>query len=211
MAVIFDMDGTLIDSERIYLEMWKEVVDVNRYPGFMDLALRMVGIPAQDGKEIFCAKYGNDFPYEQIWNDLDNLFCERYKTEPVPLKSGAKELLEHLRRKGIKLAVASSTPSPLVQNNLRNAGILEYFDEIISGEMVKRGKPHPDIFLLAAEKLGDDPADCTVIEDSPDGIRAAYAAGMKPIMIPDLIPPTEEILAKASAVFPSLSELISVL
>lgn len=211
MTVIFDMDGTLIDSERIYLEMWKEVVDVNRYPGFMDLALHMVGIPAQDGKEIFCERYGSDFPYEQIWNDLDNLFCERYKTEPIPLKPGVKELLEHLQNKGIRLAVASSTPSPLVQNNLRNAGILEYFDEIISGEMVYHGKPSPEIFLLAAEKLGDDPADCTVIEDSPDGIRAAYAAGMKPIMIPDLIPPSEEILSKTSAVFPSLSELISVL
>ena len=211
MAVIFDMDGTLVDSERIYLELWPEVCDTSLYPGFKEVALKLVGIPADEGKRFFTDRYGEDFPYEKIWGDVESLFNQRYAVTPLPVKPGALSLLRHLKEKGIKTAVASSTPSPQVQINLKNAGLYGYIDVFITGEMVQHGKPSPDIFLLAAKKLNEEPEDCVVIEDSPDGIKAAHAAGMKVYMIPDLIEPTEEIRKMTDGIYNTLNDLTEIL
>ncbi|MBQ1385455.1 MAG: HAD family phosphatase [Erysipelotrichales bacterium] len=211
MAVIFDMDGTLLDTERIYLELWPEVADVSRYPGFRDAALKLVGIPANEGKHIFTELYGEDFPYDELWDKVISLFETRYETLPLPVKPGALSLLRSLKEKGVKTALASSTPSPLAQNNLKNAGLYDYIDFFITGEMVHHGKPDPEIFLLAAKTLGEKPEDCVVIEDSPDGIKAAHAAGMKVIMIPDLIEPTEEIRKMTDGIYNTLNDLTEIL
>ena len=124
----------------------------------------------------------------------------------LDLKPGAAALLKTLHAAGWKLAVASSSPRVMVIKNLEHAGIAAWFDQVICGGEVARGKPCPDIFLLASARLGLDPADCLVLEDSPNGLRAAKAAGCRPIMIPDLVRPTPELLAFCT-VYPSLCEV----
>ena len=124
----------------------------------------------------------------------------------VPVKKGAEEILRAFRENGYKLAVASSTDAKQIEHNQVLTGLRSYFDEIISGQEVKNGKPHPDIFLLAAKRIGCRPEDCYVFEDSLNGVRAGYAAGCKTIMIPDLIAPTEDVRQAAFGIYESLAE-----
>ena len=132
------------------------------------------------------------------------MFRERYGEGRLPLKPGVVKILEELKRNNIPLALASSTRSDIVKLEMEEANLLPYFDAVLGGDMVPRSKPEPDIFLAAAAALEADPTCCYVLEDSHNGIRAAYRAGMHPIMVPDMQQPTEEIRGIAEAVVENL-------
>lgn len=136
--------------------------------------------------------YGEDFPYDKYAGEASQMYHERYDGGKLPVKAGVLQLLVFLKMNGKKIALASSTRRQTVVNQLRDAELLSFFDEIITGDMVIKSKPEPDIFLLACVKTGVSPARAYAIEDSYNGIRAASRGGLKPIMVPDLLPENEE-------------------
>lgn len=202
--IIFDMDGVIFDSERIVGSLWEELGREEKLCGITDVYRLCVGVKADRSREIFREKYGADFPYDEYKARLSRRYHERYDGGRLPLKPGARELLKHLHDAGWHAALASSTRLTVVEKQIEDAGLSPYFDVILGGESVLRSKPEPDIFLLACEKLGAEPELTHVIEDSPNGIRAAHAGGMIPIMVPDTIEPDEEIRKMARHVLPDL-------
>ena len=197
-AVIFDMDGVLFDSESVYIEGY--VKYASDYPDIRETSLSCVGANGKKTREIFLAKYGEDFPFDDYYRKVKAYV----RSNPIPLKKGAAEILKFLSENNIPLALASSTSTPSVMKMLEEAYLLPYFDKIICGDMVSHSKPHPEIFLKTAEELGYAPENCYVIEDSYNGIRAAYNAGMIPVMVPDILQPDEEIREKLRFLFPDL-------
>ena len=194
-AVIFDMDGVLFDSESVYIEGY--VKYASDYPQIRETALSCIGANGRRTREIFAERYGEDFPFDAYYRRVKAYV----QSSPIPLKKGAAEILKFLSEKNIPLALASSTSSPSVTKMLSDADILRYFDKVICGDMVSHSKPHPEIFLKAGEELGYPPGRCYVIEDSFNGVRAAYTAGMIPVMVPDILQPDEEIQEKLSYLF----------
>ena len=158
-------------------------------------------------RQIFLDYYGADFPYDAYCEERRRNFREKYSHGRLPLKPGVIELLESLKQKGFLTGIASSTRTETVREEIRDAGLLKYFDVIVGGDQVERSKPAPDIFLKAAENLGAQPGKCCVIEDSYNGILAASAAGMFPVMVPDLLPPNDEMRGKAGLIADSLVEI----
>lgn len=207
MAVIFDMDGVIFDSERLVVETWVEVAKKYGIEGIEDACAACVGINAQATELKMKEIYGEEFPYQEYKKEASALYHERYDDGRLPTKPGIRELLEFLHANNIRTAVASSTRRAVVEQEIRDAGLAPFFQKIICGDMVERSKPAPDIFLKAAEELGVNPEVCYVIEDSYNGIRGAHAAGMHPIMVPDMLPPTEEMEKLAEQIFPSLFEV----
>lgn len=198
-AVIFDMDGVLFDSESVYIEGY--VKYASDYPDIRETSLSCIGANGRRTREIFVEKYGGEFPFDEYYRKVKAYV----QSHPIPLKTGAVEILKFLSKKNIPIALASSTSSQSVMKMLREADILHYFDKVICGDMVSHSKPHPEIFLKAGEELGYPPDSCYVIEDSYNGIRAAFNAGMIPVMVPDILQPDEEIREKLSYLFSDLS------
>ena len=203
-AVIFDMDGVIFDSERLVIECWETIAKKYNIPGIVEICMRVQGNNREETGKRFREKYGNDFPYEAYKKEVSALFRHLYGGGRLPLKPGVAEILEELKRGDIPLALASSTRTDIVKLELDEARLLQYFDAVLGGDMVPRSKPEPDIFLAAAEALGVSPANCYVLEDSFNGIRAAYRAGMHPVMVPDMQQPTDEIRRLAEAVVENL-------
>ena len=158
-------------------------------------------------KEKFSERYGQEFSYDKYKKEMSDLFHANAAGGKLPKKPGLQELLEYLRRENIKTAVASSTRRELVTRELKEGGLLSYFDEIVCGDMVKRSKPEPDIYLEACRRLQERSEDCYAIEDSYNGIRSAKRAGMHPIMVPDQAAPTEEMEELADCILTSLYEV----
>ena len=210
-AVIFDMDGVIFDTERIWIECWAPVGRKYGIRG-IETVLReqCVGITAAAMKAALQEAYGADFPYDRYVKEATAIFRARYEPH-LPMKKGVRELLSFLREAGAPTALASSTPTGTVRRELSDAGLLDFFSVITGGEEVRRSKPAPDIFLLAAERLNAAPGAFFVLVDSYNGIRAARAAGMRPLMVPDLLPPDEEMRTTAEAILPSLTEVIDYL
>ena len=192
-AVVFDMDGVIFDSERAVMQCWKEVASRHNIPDIEKAILACTGTTMVRTREIMLNLYGADFPYDEYARESSVIFHSRYDGGRLPMKPGVKELLTFLKEHDKKIALASSTRQQVVTDELRDAGIIEYFDRIICGDMVSRSKPAPDIFLKACEELNVSPSDSYAIEDSYNGIRAAHAGGLHPIMVPDLLPADEEI------------------
>ena len=203
-AVIFDMDGVIFDTERVWIECWAPVGQAH---GIRDIETVLrdecVGITASAMKAILLETYGADFAYDQYVKEATAIFKARYGLTP-PMKDGVKALLSFLREAGAPVALASSTGTKTIRAELEAAGLIDCFTVITGGEEVARSKPAPDIFQLAARRLDAPPGRCFVIEDSYNGIRAARAAGMRPIMVPDLLQPDDEMRAAAEAILPSL-------
>lgn len=190
-AVIFDMDGLMIDSERVWQAQWPDV-------------LAKFGLVYKEGlKEACTASSGAVFEgivrgfypdadvagiREELWESAG-----RALARGVDAKPGLHELMDWLDENHVPRAIASASDVPLIRRNMHNIGLDGRFDAIVSGDMVSRGKPFPDIFLLAAERLGVDPARTLVLEDSNPGIRAASAGGFIPVMVPDLHQPEEDV------------------
>ncbi len=207
-AVIFDMDGVIFDSESKVIECWIETAERHGIKDIEELCRMCLGTNAAETKRIALEFYGKDFPYDEYKKEMSDLYHLRYDNGRLPMKAGIKELLIFLKDNGIKIALASSTRSVVVNNQLRDAGILPYFDKIVCGDMVSRSKPAPDIFLKACEELCVAPQNAIGIEDSYNGIRSVHSAGMRPIMVPDLAPPTAEMERLAEIILPSLTKVI---
>lgn len=194
-AVIFDMDGVIFDSEKVICDLWEELAKEYNLANMEELMVKCIGLNDKATYQCFKDMYGEDVDYEFYKGIVSKRYHEKYDGGRLPMKPGVNELLSFLKENGIKTALASSTNVRTVTNQLKDAGVLQFFDVVVGGDMVTRSKPDPEIFLHAAEMLGIDPKDAFIIEDSFNGIRAAHAAGAKPVMVPDLIQPDDEIKA----------------
>ena len=210
-AVVFDMDGVIFDSERAVMQCWEEVASRHNIPNIEKAILACTGTTMVRTREIMLNLYGADFPYDEYARESSAIFHSRYDGGRLPMKPGVKELLTFLKEHDKKIALASSTRQQVVTDELRDAGVIEYFDRIICGDMVSRSKPAPDIFLKACEELNISPSDSYAIEDSYNGIRAAHAGGLHPIMVPDLLPADEEMQSLAEIVLLSLTSVMEYL
>jgi HAD superfamily hydrolase (TIGR01509 family) len=203
-GIIFDMDGLLLDTERIARIAWQEAARRAGHEMPDALFALMIGRSKRDSGELMRAQLGPNFEFEKIHAATAVLFEEILERDGLPLKPGARELLEHLAARQAPLAVATSTRNPVAARRLEQLGLLRYFPVLVTGDQVTHGKPAPDIYRLAAQRLGIDPAASFALEDSHAGIRSAHGAGLKVIMVPDLLPPTPEIAALTHAIVPSL-------
>jgi HAD superfamily hydrolase (TIGR01509 family) len=204
-AVIFDMDGLMLDTERLTIPLWDEAGKKFGYRIPYDTVIKMVGISSQNARDVLFREYGDDFPYEKIRDEF-RLFCKREYEKGIPHKKGLLFLLDRLTAAKIPFGVATSTRRETAMENLEKAGILEKFAAITGGDEVANGKPAPDIFLLAAKKLAAPPSACAGFEDSPAGLKALHAAGIRSVFIRDLIDPPPEILETVWRTCGDLSE-----
>lgn len=207
-AVIFDMDGVIFDSERIVYEGWKELSEKYGFKDLDTVYMKCIGVNNVMCKQIYLDFYGEDFPYDKYRQERSDNYHERYSGGRLPMKPGVKELLDYLKENNYQIAIASSTRTALVEEQIRDAGLLDYFSAIVGGDQVEKSKPEPDIFLRAADLLEVDPKEAYVIEDSYNGIRAAKAANMCPIMVPDMIDADEEMRETAWMICGDLVEVI---
>lgn len=210
-SVVFDMDGILFDTENLCKASW-EAVAIRRGLPDMDIIFpKCIGLNNNDSRQIVLTAYGEDFPYESFKKEASVWFWDKIEREGLPVKPGAKELLTWLKENGFRIALASSTKRTSVLDCVERAGFQEFFEEIITGDMVEHSKPQPDIFLKACEKIEAVPGNTYAIEDSYNGIRAAHAAGMIPLMVPDMLPPTEEMERLSTGIFGDLFEVLEYL
>ena len=210
-AVVFDMDGVIFDSERAVMNCWLELAQKYDIKDIEKPYFACVGTTMTRTREIMLETYGEDFPYDEYARESSLMYHEKYDGGKLPMKPGVMELLSYLKEKGKKIALASSTRRETVTNQLRWAGIIDYFDVIICGDMVARSKPAPDIFLKACQELGVSPENTYAIEDSYNGIRAAHAGQLRPIMVPDLLEANDEMRGMAEYVCDNLNEVIDYL
>ena len=206
-AVVFDMDGVIFDSERATMDCWIELAEKYSIPDIKTPYYKCIGVNAAMTRKIIFDAYGEDFPYDRYAAEASQMYHDKYDGGRLPVKKGAREILEFLKKNNKKIALASSSRKETVINQLRDAGLLDFFDEIVTGDMVEKSKPEPDIFLKACEKLGTLPQRSYAIEDSFNGIRAAYSGKLKPIMVPDILPADDEMRQKAEAVLESLLDV----
>lgn len=206
-AVVFDMDGIIFDSERLVIDCWKVVAEKYAIPNIEEACNECLGVNSVETKDKFLKRYGQDFPYDAYKSEMSKIYHDNYDGGRLPMKIGVVELLEYIKECGLKVALASSTRSEVVTQQLKDAGILNYFQVIVGGDMVTRSKPQPDIFLKACEELGVAPQESFAIEDSYNGIRAAAAGHLRPLMVPDLMPPTEEMRSLSEGICDTLLDV----
>lgn len=212
-GIIFDMDGLLFDTESIYYEANQVVADEYGLPFDKEIYSRFIGVSDEEVWQEFHKMYA-DHGQATVQAFIDKswgMAHEQFKSGKVALKPGVHELLAYLEAQKIPRVVASSNVRPVIEVLLEHAGIRDKFSAIISAEDVQFAKPDPEIFKIASERLAIQPSDGLVLEDSKNGILAAEGAGVPVIMVPDILPPTEELEAKTIKVLPSLHEVIDFL
>lgn len=192
--LIFDMDGLMIDTERLSEKSWKAAAKEHGYDIPQSVFNRIIGRDNRRIPEIFTEVLGEDYPYDLIYQEKCVRSAAYVKEHGVPVKEGLKECLDFAAAQQLKMAVASSTRHDRVCSYLEQIGILDCFQLIQSGEDIPRGKPNPDVFLLVCEKMGVDPGQAVVLEDSTNGLLAAKAAGIRSIWIPDLCVVPDEVI-----------------
>ena len=205
LAVILDMDGLMLDTEPLSATGLEKAGAELGYVLTDDLLHEMIGLNASTSTLLLERHFGNDFPTARLADRATARYRTALDRSGVPLKAGLREFLQFLDERCLPRAVATSTSTEFAMHILRQAGVLRHVDFVIGGEQVSNGKPAPDIFLTTARRLDHAPAECVVLEDSEPGLRAAVAAGMTPILIPDLQPPSLEVRDLAHAVVGSLA------
>jgi HAD superfamily hydrolase (TIGR01509 family) len=208
-AVIFDMDGLLLDTEPLAARAWTDAAAALGVEFDVALALAMIGRNFGDCAAMVRTRYGADYPVDALldrWHTTYDAIVER---DGLRLKPGVVELIDWLERNAIPRAVATSTRRERARAKLAHVSLLLRFRDIVGGDEVVRGKPAPDIYVEAARRLGVAAAECIALEDSEPGVRAALAAGMSPIMVPDLHTPRDDLVALDVLVLPSLHEVLA--
>lgn len=202
-AVIFDMDGLILDTEKLLVKYWCQAANEAGFPMQREHALNIRSLARKFAIPYLQGEFGEDFDYVSIRARRMELMSQALERDGLQLKKGIRELLEYLKQSGIPSAVATATDYERAKAYLTRVGIFDSFDKIVCATMVESGKPAPDIYLYAAEQLGLPPRECMALEDSPNGVRSAAAAGCVTVMVPDLTQPDEElgrlIFAKADS------------
>ncbi|SCJ88863.1 Phosphorylated carbohydrates phosphatase TM_1254 [uncultured Eubacterium sp.] len=210
-GIIFDMDGLIFDSERVVQRAWAEIGEEYGYPGMGDQIYHTVGFNRQRREIYFKSVYGQDFPHDRFVDKTREIFSRIVDTEGLPMKAGAEEVLKLAKEKRLRVGLATSSSSDYAIHELTTAGIYEYFDGFVFGNMVTKSKPDPEIYLKACEAVGIKAEEGLALEDAPSGVESASRAGLRVIMVPDLVQPEPEIRAKAWKVVDSLEEVIPLL
>lgn len=205
MNVVFDMDGVLFDTEALCRKAWKRAGEAHgiRVQEIEALLKLCIGSNQQHMKAMLRAHLGADFPVSEFLSDAGEQI-QAMANQSLPLKKGAREILEWLKEQDARIGLASSTESRIIKKYLRISGLTEYFSIIIGGEQVEHSKPDGEIYQKACIALGTDPRNTYAIEDSYNGVRSGAAAGLRTIMVPDLLPPTEEMQKLACTIQPDL-------
>lgn len=206
-GVLFDMDGVIFDTEKVYLEIWTKVFKSYGYYLKRETYISIMGTGTENSKKTFKNTFGKDIPMEEMYKDKDRLLKETIESGKVAMKPGVLEILKFLKENNMKIALATSAKMWRLDIQLSMAGIKEMFDAITCGDEIKNLKPDPAIFLKAAEKIGLKPEECIVIEDSPAGIQAAFNAGMYGIHVEDLKEADENIKKYCRTNFKNLIEI----
>ncbi len=210
-GVISDMDGVLLDSEKLYVRFWCEAAGFYGYPMKECHALSIRSMARSFAIERLKGYFGENFDYYAVHDKRIELMDKYIEKNGIEAKDGAEELLMYLRDNGYKAALATATGIERTTRYLQQLGLYKFFDEIVCASMVNRGKPEPDIYLYAAEKLGLAPQECIALEDSQNGIRSASSADCKTVMVPDLDGPSEEIFPLLYDVADGLKDVIRII
>jgi HAD superfamily hydrolase (TIGR01509 family) len=208
-AAIFDMDGLLLDSERVCMQAFRETCKFLSLPMLEDVYLSIIGSNSSSIRRIILNGYGADLDYETLNTEWMRRYHLVVQYQAVPLKKGVIELLNWLKSQSIPIAVATSSPYQIATTKLKFAGLLDYFEHLSTGCEVSNGKPDPEIFLLTAKRLNIHPQHCLVFEDSNNGARAGVAAGMQVYQIPDLVKPCADVTALGHTISDSLTDVLS--
>lgn len=210
-AVIFDMDGLMFDTERLLAEAVAQAGKELGIPGIREFARRLAGVCLAEERRMFSERYGPDFPFDGLTRRKRELMDAWIRKNGVPVKPGLLELLRALKAEGYRTAVATSTAQKRAAGYLEQTGAAAYLDHAVYGDMLEKSKPDPDIYLKTAAALGVAPEACMALEDSPVGIRSAHDAGMRTVMVPDLVEPDGELEKLTFACVPTLSEVLPLL
>lgn len=210
-AVIFDMDGLILDTEKLLVKFWVLAANEAGFPMTREHALAIRSLHRKFAEPYLQGLFGGNFDYLKIRSRRMELMNDYLKSHDLELKPGAGELLEYLNEHGIPAAVATATDYERTKDYLSRVGIFERFDKIVCAAMVEFGKPKPDIYLYAAAQLGVPPGECAALEDSPNGVKSAAAAGCITVMVPDLTQPDAELNGLIYAKAASLSEAIQII
>ena len=207
-AVIFDMDGVLLDTESVCKVCWKRAADEYGVERIEEAFMQCVGQNSADSIILLKKYCAGKVDSKDFYARTGELFHEVEREQGLNLMPFVTECLSGLRERGYRLAVASSTRWENVERQLKAAKIFDFFETVTTGDKVLHSKPAPDIYIKALESLSLSAGDCIAVEDSPNGVRAASRAGIRCVMVPDLIQPSDEIKSLAWKILPSLEELI---
>lgn len=210
-GAVLDMDGLMFDTEILTYKLQKEILKNDGFKFSLEDYKQTVGKRLADLPPLFHRFFGESFDLDLFREKCREAYIKYTDENGVPVKDGLLDLLEKLKANKIKIALATSTTSKSAKRTLKIAGVLDYFDEFVCAEDVENGKPHPEPFLKAAEKLSLKPSECLALEDSFNGIKSARSAGMITVMVPDLIEPTEEIKNKCDYIFKTLNEVVELI
>ena len=210
-GVIFDMDGLMTDTERLYIDLWCQILREQGMAEHRDVVTRCIGMDHGKMRAYIKETLGEDFDYLSVLGEVGKRSEAYCQAHGIPVKPGLYELLDYLDQEKIPYAVATSSRGEGARSKLRQIGVLSRLHGLVTGDMVEKGKPNPEIFLCAAEALHLPTEHCLVLEDSPHGILAASKAGCLPMMIPDLWTPDEETRSMLYARGETLLDVIPVL
>jgi len=211
-TVLFDMDGTITDTEKVYNKFWIEAAHSlgEKDFGYED-ALLLRSLNSTDARALMQSRFSPEFPYDEIHMACRGMVTDYLAQNDIPLKPGVFEILSYLKENGYKTAVVTATKLDLATERLKKANLFDKFDTVVSAHQAKRGKPHADPYLFACDTLRVTPSECLAVEDAPNGVKSAYAAGCRVVMIPDLTEPTQDLLPMLYASVPSLLSLKDIL
>lgn len=207
-AVIFDMDGVIVDTEKLLVKYWCQAANEMGFPMTREHALNLRSLSSRYAEPYLKGLFGDVFNYRKVRARRIELMEDDIDKNGVQIKPGLEELMNYLKENGYKIAVATATDFDRAVPYLQKAKVYGKLDAVCCGPQVEHGKPDPDIYLFAAQKLGVEPWECLAIEDSPNGIKSAYSAGMYTVMIPDLTQPDREL---QSMIYMKCEDLISVI